>query len=93
VGYGDICPITPLGKLLGSFIAVLGIGMFAVPTGVLATAFIEEIQKKNPEIDRKTRDNSPEETIALLERLDALHDKGIVSDEEFQIQKGRILGP
>lgn len=91
VGYGDVYPITSLGKILGSFIAVLGIGMFAIPTGVLATAFIEEVQSKNAEKDQKKRDNSPEVTIALLERLDKLRDKGVLSEEEFQTQKGKIL--
>ena len=46
VGYGDVFPVTPLGKLLGSFIAFLGIGMFALPTGILASGFAEEIQRR-----------------------------------------------
>ncbi|MCX8130447.1 MAG: ion transporter [Clostridia bacterium] len=45
VGYGDIYPITAIGKILGSVIALLGIGMFALPAGMLASAFAEEIQK------------------------------------------------
>ncbi len=46
VGYGDIYPITPLGKILSGFIAFLGIGIFALPTGILASGFAEEIQKR-----------------------------------------------
>jgi voltage-gated potassium channel len=46
VGYGDIYPVTPLGKFLGSIIAVLGVGLFAIPTGILASGFSEEISKK-----------------------------------------------
>jgi voltage-gated potassium channel len=46
VGYGDVFPITPLGKLLGAFIALLGIGMFALPTGILASGFAEEIKRR-----------------------------------------------
>lgn len=45
VGYGDIYPITTLGKILGGFIALLGIGMFALPTGILGAGFVERIQK------------------------------------------------
>ncbi|RJQ54072.1 MAG: ion transporter [Actinobacteria bacterium] len=45
VGYGDMLPITPLGKLLGAIIAVLGIGLFALPTGILAAGYSEELQK------------------------------------------------
>lgn len=43
VGYGDIFPVTPVGKLMGSIIAVLGIGMFALPTGILGAGFVEEL--------------------------------------------------
>lgn len=45
VGYGDACPTTPLGKVLGSFIAILGIGMFAVPTGIMGAGFVEEMHR------------------------------------------------
>lgn len=46
VGYGDIYPVTVLGRLLGSVIAVLGIGMFALPTGILSAAFLDELRAK-----------------------------------------------
>lgn len=46
VGYGDVYPITGLGKFLASIISVLGIGMGALPTGILAVSFVEEIQKQ-----------------------------------------------
>lgn len=45
VGYGDIYPITPLGKFLGGVIAILGIGLFALPTGILAAGTAEEIER------------------------------------------------
>ncbi len=46
VGYGDVYPITGLGKLLGGFIAFLGIGIFALPTGILASGFADEIKRR-----------------------------------------------
>ena len=46
VGYGDIYPVTTAGRVLGAAIAVLGVGLFALPTGILASAFTEELQKK-----------------------------------------------
>jgi voltage-gated potassium channel len=46
VGYGDMYPITPVGKLLGAIISLLGIGFFAMPTGILSAGFVEEIRKK-----------------------------------------------
>jgi voltage-gated potassium channel len=49
VGYGDVYPVTGLGKLMASIIAVLGIGMFALPTGILGAGFVEEMgQRQKP---------------------------------------------
>lgn len=44
VGYGDIYPVTAWGKIFGSLVAVFGIGMFALPTGVLGAAFLQELR-------------------------------------------------
>jgi len=46
VGYGDIYPITFLGKILGVIIAILGIGLFAMPAGIIASGFVTELQKR-----------------------------------------------
>ena len=46
IGYGDMYPITAWGKFLGGIIALLGIGLFALPAGILASGFAGEIQKK-----------------------------------------------
>ena len=46
VGYGDVYPVTPAGKLFAAVIAMLGIGMFALPTGILGAAFVTELQHK-----------------------------------------------
>lgn len=47
VGYGDVYPITWLGKLFGAIISLLGIGLFALPTGILSAGFIEAIKDNN----------------------------------------------
>lgn len=44
VGYGDMYPITALGKFFASIIAILGVGMFALPTGIIGSGFVEEVQ-------------------------------------------------
>ena len=41
VGYGDVTPITTLGRFLGAASAIIGIGLFAIPTGILAAGFAE----------------------------------------------------
>jgi voltage-gated potassium channel len=45
VGYGDIYPVTALGRVLGSAVAVLGVGLFALPTAILGSGFVDEIGK------------------------------------------------
>jgi len=42
VGYGDIYPVTMLGKIFGIFIAFLGVGMVAIPTGIISAGFVEQ---------------------------------------------------
>lgn len=49
VGYGDVYPVTPLGKLVGSFLAMFGIGFFALPAGILAGAFARELRPRKGE--------------------------------------------
>ena len=46
VGYGDVYPITTLGKITASFFAALGIGFFALPSAILASALIEQSRNK-----------------------------------------------
>lgn len=49
VGYGDVYPITLSGRFLGSLVAILGIGLFALPAGILSSGFTEELQKRRRE--------------------------------------------
>jgi len=44
VGYGDVFPITTLGKILAAVIEILGIGLFALPAGILASGFTKELE-------------------------------------------------
>lgn len=46
VGYGDVYPITGIGKLIGSVIAIIGIGIVALPTGIISSAFIDELHSR-----------------------------------------------
>lgn len=50
VGYGDVYPITDLGKFISGVIALLGIGLVALPTGILSSAFVDKLnEKKQPQ--------------------------------------------
>lgn len=64
VGYGDAFPITALGKVFAGFVALSGIAFVAMPTGIIAAAFSEAMQRR--------RDLRLEEMRAHLERLDQI---------------------
>lgn len=46
VGYGDVIPITTAGKIFGGVMMIFGLGMFALPIGIVATGFSQEIQRR-----------------------------------------------
>lgn len=50
VGYGDTYPVTTAGKFVGAIISILGIGLFAVPAGILSSAYLKETQEKDLKI-------------------------------------------
>jgi voltage-gated potassium channel len=46
VGYGDITPVTPIGRLLSAFVMLLGYTIIAVPTGIVTAHIIDETKEK-----------------------------------------------
>ena len=72
VGYGDISPITPMGRLMTIILALLGIGIFAIPAALLSSAFSDQLR-----IERETLKNE------LYEMLSDGH----LDEEEMEIVK------
>lgn len=60
IGYGDIYPITAMGKILSAVIAVLGIGLVAVPTGIISAGFMEVIDN-----NKKEKENAKDIEVEL----------------------------
>lgn len=52
VGYGDVVPVTPLGKVLAGVLGVIGIGMVALPAGLLASGFSEQLHQRRREFEQ-----------------------------------------
>lgn len=49
VGYGDVFPVTAWGKLVSGIIAMLGIGLVALPTGIISAGFVEKLEEAKEE--------------------------------------------
>jgi hypothetical protein len=56
VGYGDISPITPVGRFMTVVMALLGIGIFAIPAALLASAFGDQLHKEREILKKNLRD-------------------------------------
>lgn len=67
VGYGDIYPVTAAGRLMGIVIAFLGVGIVAIPTGIISAGFVEYYTKI------KTGTYSRQETAFIMLELDEGH--------------------
>ena len=68
VGYGDMVPITPLGKILGGIMALIGIGVFALPAGIIAsgfTAVLKEEEEKKKGKRNKGKNATPDPTVEV----------------------------
>ena len=80
VGYGDVYPITPAGKILGGVIAVLGIGLVALPTGILSSAFVDKMERRKEDEEK-----------AIEEEANTTTEDGL--PKHFCVHCGKELGP
>ena len=56
VGYGDVTPITPLGRFLVALITILGVGLAALPAGILANGLASELELRKQKLELKFRE-------------------------------------
>jgi len=85
VGYGDVYPVTSMGKFFGSIIIILGIGTVALPSGILASAFTEYTRRNQKKYEDKLKFMLSDNIIDDSERkeLDELSEKLNLSDEDI----------
>lgn len=86
VGYGDVYPVTSMGKFFGSIIIILGIGTVALPSGILASAFTEYTRRNQQKYEDKLKFMLSDNIIDDDERkeLDELSEKLNLSDEDIE---------
>ena len=63
IGYGDVYPVTMVGKIVGSTMALLGIGLVAMPTGIISAGFLEKVNERKEKklAENKKSDGKTEE--------------------------------
>lgn len=86
VGYGDISPVTPIGQAMTMLLALLGIGIVALPAGILGSAFSDELQQQRLEMEQEIA-KAFEDGILTDEEAKLLEEERIrlhVSKEQFQ---------
>lgn len=68
VGYGDVVPVTPAGKVIGSLIAVIGLGMVALPAGLLASGFSDQLHQRRRAFEEEVNRTLSDGVISAEER-------------------------
>ena len=87
VGYGDVVPITIGGRIFGVIVTLAGVGMVALPAGILASGFSQELRKRREEYRLKIKQSLTDGEISDGE-LDQLQDDATelgLSDEEARL--------
>ena len=85
VGYGDVTPVTSIGRIFGSIIIILGIGTVALPSGILAAAFSDFTRRNQKKYEDKLKDMLEDNIIDDNERkeLKKLSDRLNLSEEDI----------
>ena len=67
VGYGDVTPVTNAGKILGALITILGVGLAALPAGILATGLANELAQRREELEQHFREQLIDSDFDLIQ--------------------------
>jgi voltage-gated potassium channel len=90
VGYGDVIPITAGGKVFGLFITILGVGMAALPAGIIASGFTREVSRRRETYRSLVRDALADGVLDNVERTTLKNysaDMGIDDDDALHMLK------
>ena len=89
VGYGDVIPVTTAGKILGAVITILGVGLAALPAGILASGLASELEQRREELEHRFKELLLNENMDLTQntlKIDALRrEVGLNKEEASEI--------
>lgn len=94
VGYGDVVPITPMGRFFGGVITLLSMGMVAIPTGLLASSFSDQLRQRRNQYSEYAYQCMEDGKIsrAELKKLEELRIKLGLSKPESRLLLNKIRG-
>ena len=68
IGYGDVTPVTGMGKFFGAIIAIIGIGVVALPSGILASGFTDQLKRRQAQYENELSKALQDGVISSTER-------------------------
>ncbi len=68
IGYGDIYPVTELGRVMVIVLAFVGVGIFTIPGAVIAGGFLEEIQNKKERKEQFKKEEKEDHKVSIVEK-------------------------
>lgn len=84
VGYGDVVPVTMMGKVLGAVIGIISVGMVALPAGLLASGFSQALHRQRAAFEQVVGDVMEDGVISSDERVrlrESQRELGLSKDE------------
>lgn len=73
IGYGDVVPVTTMGRFFGSIVALLGVGLAALPAGIIAAGFNSELQRRRERYQLQLRRALEDGAVTAEERAHLLY--------------------
>lgn len=81
VGYGDVTPVTGLGRFLSSLVMLLGYTIMAVPTGIVSVSMMNLRDAEKREATQEDSDEVEEENMRIVERMKTEDEEFLADDE------------
>ncbi len=92
VGYGDVTPITAMGKIFGALITIIGIGTVALPSGILASGFSDQLKRRKNTYEKELSIAMQDGIITKKERvkLEKIAEDMNLSVDQIKIMEKRL---
>ena len=92
IGYGDVTPVTGMGKFFGAIIAIIGIGVVALPSGILASGFTDQLKRRQSQYESELSKALQDGIITSSERnkLTKIAEDMNLSEEQIKTMEKKL---